>query len=310
MTGLPGKPPTGAALDVAREFAPSPEDHRSAFLSLATRGLQELWTPGHEKVERVPVSRVWSPDRPDLEAVPATFRSRHPDLWFAFANVTARKEPTTRQPSKSFWKGRVQSGLHQRGVRTTGDLEFRGLKTLELDPTVTACMEQPIVVVYQMDGRRRTYTPDLYVERGGDAGFVEFKHEEHAAADGEESLFKAKGEALAAAGYRFEVVTEHHLDREPLASNVETVHRAIHQWVNAAETQTIRDHLGLDGEASIAEVRAAAGISLGQVLFLIRNCVLGADLRSLPITERTPVRLRTRGHAVRPDGRQLSTGIL
>jgi hypothetical protein len=214
-----------------------------------------------------------------------------------------------RQSSARYWLGRVQSGLMARTMRTTGDLEFQGVMSCELDPSVSAFIEQPLTLIYLEEGKARRYTPDLYLECGPRRGFVEFKHEEHASRTREEELFVAKGLACAAAGYFYKVLTERHVSANPIASNVELIGRLRHERADAQQVAAARAHLEAVGTATVKEIRVEAGLTFGQVAFLLRHCVLGADLWNVPLDETTNLVLRTLGHPRKPDGRQFPPGL-
>ena len=63
------------------------------------------------------------------------------------------------------------------------------------------------------------------------------------------------------------------------------------------------------GTLPLAELQREVGASFGQVVFMLRHCILGADLWSVPLNDATPVSLRTPFYARRPDGRVLPPGL-
>ena len=240
----------------------------------------------------------------------AQFSAKHPELWFAFADVACRAAPKRRQPSRFHWRGRVQSGLMRRAMRTTGDIEFAGVQAVELDPTVTALIEQPIAMQHVLAGRLRRHTPDLYVERCEPPhGFIEFKPEAIACRPELEEQFRSRGSALAAAGFTYTVLTERHLKGEPLAGNVELVQRLRNQRAAPEEMAAARRLLASVGTMILDDLCRHAALDFEQVCFLLYHCVLGADLWNVPLGARTPLWLRVRAHEPRPDGRLMPEGL-
>ena len=283
----------------------------TAFLTIAKDMLAQGGYRAPPPVKPRPVGRVWRPGAESAGgAVPASFSSRHPDLSFAFQDVEARRRGKWFQPSRRYWKGRQQSGLMQRTVETTGEVEWRGVRTVELDPDVTALFEQPVRVSYMLEGKKKNTTPDLYVEYGEVAWFVEFKYGVHAALEENEAKFAARGAALAAAGYGYIVLTERHLTAEPLAANVDRVVRARHQRATAEQARAVLARLSESSGATVAQLVAATGVTPEQLLFLVRHCVIGTDLSAVAWGETTQLRARVRGHASIFDGRLLPEAAL
>ena len=280
-----------------------------AFLAIATGVLAAGGYQRPAPKMPVAVERVWTPGKDAGCAVPARFHSRHPDLHFAFGDLPVRARGKWFKPSRRHWQGRKQSGLMQRTIETTGDLEFRGAQIIELEPDVTALFEQPVLLSYIFEGQPRRTTPDLYVERGEHKSFVEFKYEEHAALPHNEAKFNARGMALAAAGYGYSVITERHLRRQPLEGNVDRVLRSRHQRTLVGQTRSVLDHLAIRGEATMAELVEVGGISESELLFLVRHCLIGTDLHGRELGSETLFRARIRGHARVPDGRLLPEAV-
>lgn len=106
-----------------------------AFVVIAAETLASGVPPRPDDDEERPVDRRWLPGCQPASTRPARFSARHPDMWFAFADVLPRKPPR-RRPSALFWPGIVQSGLMHRSMMTTGNLEFTGIQAVELDPDV------------------------------------------------------------------------------------------------------------------------------------------------------------------------------
>lgn len=291
---------SGAA---AVAYSDAADGHGLALVAIASRAIKEGWR-ARMPPPPAPIARHWAPHAGTISVEPARFSARHPELWFAFVDVPCRAAPKRRQPSRFYWRGRVESGLMCRTMRTTGNIEFVGLQAVELDPAVAALIEQPIVVRYEHAGCRRRHTPDLYVERCAPPhGFIEFKPEEVACRPELEEEFQARGAALAAAGYTYTVLTDRHLRVEPLAENLELVHRLRHQRAAPEQVTTVRHALVAAGTMPLGNLCREAGLTIGQVCFLLRHCVVGADLWNVPLDEQMPLWLRVRGHQPRPDGR-------
>jgi hypothetical protein len=157
---------------------------------------------------------------------------------------------------------------------------------LELDESNTSYIEKPLLIRYEINGCRRFYRPDALVRRADGLECLEVMFEVDAC------KLEAKWEAI---GVGFRVVTERHVRRDPLHSNVRTVFAARHQRPLPNLARDMLDGVRKSGSAVAREIQSAFGLIFGNVCFLIRHGLLAADLESAPLSGETEVRWSTRG---------------
>jgi hypothetical protein len=149
---------------------------------------------------------------------------RHPALTSEFGWVPEMK---VRQFFRSASRGRVGKFSSQkmlRNVRARSDLEFDLMRWLEIDPEIDWYVEQPIMVRYRLGNANRRHIPDaLYRRRDGTRGFIEVKYEEMASRTEMEAKYEAIGLAASESGFKYELLTERHIRREPRFSTIKTL---------------------------------------------------------------------------------------
>lgn len=165
------------------------------------------------------VTRVW--DATGQLAAPLKLM-RHPEL---FPDVIPHAQETFRvrrsRSASRGWQAKLPSRKLGRTVRARSLLEQRALERCEVDGDVTRYCEQPITITYlDREGRTRKHTPDLYYETDAIRSFVEVKWESDARLPQNEARWPAIAAAINGMGFLYEVQTERHILRRPVADNV------------------------------------------------------------------------------------------
>lgn len=166
-----------------------------------------------------PVARCWNAAGTPAALVKVT---RHPDL---FPDLLPQIQETfqirrSRSASRG-WQAKLPSRKLQRTVRARSLLEQRALERCEVDGDVVRYCEQPITITYlDNDGVKRKHTPDFYYETTAIRSFVEVKWESEARKPKNEARWPAIAAAMNGLGFRYEVLTERHILRQPAADNV------------------------------------------------------------------------------------------
>lgn len=191
-------------------------DHLDALLIVAERN----GVPKPGLAYQLPaIDRVW----------PATYSNRqpvklriHPKL---FPDLLPGVEETfqTRRSRSAYrgWQAKLPSRKLQRTVRARSLLEQRAMERCEVDGDIVRYCEQPITLTYiDREGVQRKHTPDLYYETATIRSFVEVKWESDARSPQNEARWPAIAAAINGIGFRYEVLTERHILRQPAADNV------------------------------------------------------------------------------------------
>lgn len=166
-----------------------------------------------------PVDRKWVPT--GNQAPPSSI-IRHPNLFDDVLPDVDQTFPIRRSRSASRgWQAKLPSKKLQRTVRARSHLEQRAFERCEVDGNIIRYCEQPISFQYvDSNGTLRTHTPDLYYETSNYQSFVEIKWESDARSERNETRWPYIGLSVAALGFCYEVLTERHILRRPLADNV------------------------------------------------------------------------------------------
>jgi hypothetical protein len=85
------------------------------------------------------------------------------------------------------------------------------IHVLDFEQEVTWFAEQPVIIVYQHEGKRCTYTPDFHLWRNGQSVLVECKPEGRVQIAENQRKFSAARAWCAAQGCTFEVITDRQL---------------------------------------------------------------------------------------------------
>ncbi|AYG96276.1 DUF2813 domain-containing protein [Brevundimonas naejangsanensis] len=152
--------------------------------------------------------------------------------------------------------------------------------------------EQPIRIVYtDGDGKLRSHTPDLFVERETHAEFIEVKWERDARAPKNEARWPFIASAISGLGYTYAVVTERHLMHQPLKANVDRLLRHQHSpQLSRAASAMLWDALAAEPQTLANILASQADPSEPSVLRALADGWLCTDL-SQPISPRSLVRL-------------------
>lgn len=180
-------------------------------------------------------------------------------------------------PSMHRTMGRFASFKGKRMVHFESLLERDFCFQLEFDPTVVRYLEQPATIQIRYWGKLRRYTPDLAVERKSGITIYEVKPYHRASRAEMQELFEAAAEELSLRGYRYSVVTERDIQREPLLHNIKllnrytnvqivdsTVTQASH-WLSQHGPTSIKEFAGIFGDQS-SGLRLVYGMLARQLL--------------------------------------------
>lgn len=211
--------------------------------ALLNRLLGEITPVQLHAYQLSPVHRHWNSctrSNPDL----ALERSEHLfDDVLPWVSICFRQRRS--RSANRGWQSKFPSSKMKRTVMARSHLELRLIELCEVDGAVSRYVEQPIRIRY-MDhqGKARAHTPDLFIEREEDAGFVEVKWEADARKDSNESRWPLIAEAITSLGYSYTVMTERHIMAQPLAANVAKLlrHRKSPQMSDLVAGQ-VRDRL-------------------------------------------------------------------
>ena len=165
------------------------------------------------------INRMWISSGCHLPPVKVM---RHPNLFPDVLPHIQETFQTRRSRSASRgWQAKLPSRKLQRTVRAKSLLEQRAFERCEVDGDVVRYCEQPIALTYvDREGVRRKHTPDLYYETATIRSFVEVKWEDEAHKLKNETRWPAIAAAINSIGFRYEVLTERHILRRPIADNV------------------------------------------------------------------------------------------
>jgi hypothetical protein len=106
-------------------------------------------------------------------------------------------------------------------VDCEGFLETRFAPFLDMDASIKRYLEQPTVIPFTLDGKKRSYTPDTLISyTQGDLEIVEVKPSKKLSNSETLDFYHAVGSTLAQRGVGFRVITEVDLTDNVLASNV------------------------------------------------------------------------------------------
>lgn len=240
------------------------------------------------------VDRVWI--RHDGGSAPQ--RVQRNDLLFedVLPNVQERFSLKRSRSAARAWQSIFPSVKMGRSMSARSHLELQQLKLCEVDGAVRRFVEQPIRIVYtDGEGKLRSHTPDLFVERETHSEFIEVKWERDARASKNEARWPFIASAISALGYAYAVVTERHLMHQPLTANVDRLLRHQHSpQLSRTASAMVWDVLAT-GPQTLANILASqAEPSEPSVLRALADGWLCTDL-TRPISRHSVVRLSKHG---------------
>ena len=240
------------------------------------------------------VDRVWS--RYDVGSAPQ--RILRNDLLFedVLPNVQERFSLKRSRSAARAWQSIFPSVKMGRSMSARSHLELQQLRLCEVDGTVRRFVEQPIRIVYtDGEGKLRSHTPDLFVERETHSEFIEVKWERDARASKNEARWPFIASAISSLGYAYAVVTERHLMHQPLKANVDRLLRHQHSpQLSREASATLWDALVTGPQTLTSILESRAEFSEPSVLRALADGWLCTDLTQ-PISPRSVVRLSTYG---------------
>lgn len=187
--------------------------------------------------------------------------------------------------------GRFMSSKGSRSIHWESQLEEDFCYLLEWDLNVIEFREQPETVFVHYAGKRRRYTPDFLVHRHDGKFIFEVKPLRKALSAKLQDLFEAANDLFTERGFRYDVVTEGEVRREPLLSNIKMLLR--YSLAPFTDQEVMNALLWLQDHGPVP-IREFAEIGAGEhglslVYALIRHNNIRAPIHSEIITPDTEV---------------------
>lgn len=110
-------------------------------------------------------------------------------------------------------------------VHWESQLERDQIYLLEFDPDVLAYGEQVAPLIYELEGKRRRYTPDFLVQRTNGTSVIEVKPDEFASREKWQSKFTIAEAYYRSQGIKFIVATEKEIHVQPRLDNIRLILR-------------------------------------------------------------------------------------
>jgi TnsA endonuclease N terminal len=164
---------------------------------------------------------------------------------------------------------------------------------LEFDPDVLYFKEQPLSILYELNGKGRRYTPDFLVERSNKRQLVEVKPEEHITKNENLLLFRAVTPIIRREGYEFLVASDRQIRVQPRLRNIKLLTKYARTPVAPQHQIYCQECLRQKKEVNLVEIVqffAVRGESTQVVYSLIYRGLLTIDLM-IPIGPDSLVRL-------------------
>lgn len=213
---------------------------------------------------------------------------------FCRACVMARIKTATRPVSNA---GRLRVLIAVASRKAIGEMpaesqvEYDGLIELLSDPDIVTAQVQPKTLEVDIDGVKRSYTPDVrFVRRDGRIGYREFKlDKEKVDADLLAKLTAARVE-LEAAGYEFEVRDAADIRSGHRADNLRLLKRYAHWPTTRKFQREVWEFAGRAPELALQDVRDfVRAENYGALYRMLWERQLNADLTSARLDGLTPI---------------------
>lgn len=104
-------------------------------------------------------------------------------------------------------------------------LERDYLYLLEFDSDVRSYKEQPVRIVFELNGLIRRYTPDFLVERTNKKQLVEVKPQEKVFKGDGKQRYLTISRVCRSRGYQFRILTEAEIRRQPRLRNIKLFYK-------------------------------------------------------------------------------------
>jgi len=266
---------------------------------------RDCLSPENVRLKRHPVMppaipREWRPNILPRDTAPAEILRRHPAFLYGFGAIPEMKIRQAVRGANRGRFGKFSSQKMRRNIRARSDLEFDCITWMEFDPDVEAFVEQPVILRYWTENGWHRHIPDLFVRRPGNIdGFVEVKFEKMASRPDHEAKYDAIGQAVAALGYSYEVLTERYIRRQPAFETLRALLlRSRRELLPNPEEISALQHILAGGPLSLnILVERAGNLSASQVQALILRGFLRIDLDQplrgeslVQLTGRDPIR--------------------
>lgn len=171
--------------------------------------------------------------------------------------------------SRSRGTGKYPSWKMNRMMQWESPHELNAMRLLDADPTVSAFMEQPLIVHYVLAGVEHKHFPDLEVHRRGFRELWEIKTDEDAASLDVEARTLLMTRGLPAFGYSYRVALSSELERQPRLGTALKILRDGRASITPIEREVVRcafvrgelRHWGDLRDCSLGFYRARAAVT-------------------------------------------------
>lgn len=166
-------------------------------------------------------------------------------------------------------------------VRWESKLERDFIYLLEFDPDVLSYREQPIRIIYFLDGKRHRYTPDFLVVRVNKKQIIEVKPISKVFKGNNRRRFRAISRICSAMGYEFKIATEREIRVQPSLNNIKLFWKYARTSISPQHQIYCKEVFGNNREIYLGElIRAFESKGIGrQVVFsMLYHKILTVDL--------------------------------
>lgn len=180
---------------------------------------------------------------------------------------------------RSSLTGKFSSFKMKSPIPWESTLERDYIFLLEADSSVTAYKPQPFHLEYWLNGKRHSYTPDFWVERGSKKQVVEVKPKKRV--EKYKGIFQSVTLVCQEKGWAFGVVTEDEIRVQPVLSNTKILCRYSRQDFSFDFLEYCRNRLKELGQCSLGELKDAVrtqGYPTSWIYTLMYLGIIGFDI--------------------------------
>jgi hypothetical protein len=217
--------------------------------------------------------------------------SRHGDTLMPVSNKKRARRVIRRGTRRTVGKFPSLKG-GKKSIHWESTLERDLCYLLEIDPDVITFKEQPLKIMYVLDGKVRYYTPDLLVIRKNKKQLVEVKPKNKL--QKYIHIFHVISQICEQNGYEFVVLTEKVIRQQPRLNNIKLLWKYSRTVINPQHQIACREFFLKRHVSSLKEVREffeSIGARVQVAYGLLYWGLLEIDLINQPINLSTSVRL-------------------
>lgn len=240
--------------------------------------------------EQARIERYWRAPECAPASQEVSVLLRHPTLADIFSSVPEMKIGKSSRGTHRGRQGRFptsKSGDERRVMRAASRLELENMLDHEMDPRCSRFVEQPVLLRYLDEGKKRHHRPDALVLWQGRLEFQEVKYEKEAT--GLENLWKTISAAVNSLGFDYRVRTERDIRRQPRYDNVWRIYEdRFAPLPPKYALSSLEGHLRSHGAISLGNLTDKFAVARDQINALIRLGCLAVDLDAT-LTLESPV---------------------